>query len=47
VVTVVCSIAVGLLVGATAARSFGGALRRLRRGYPLRGRGRPGRSLLS
>jgi len=46
VVTVVCAIAVGLLVGAAAARSFGGVLGRMRRGYPLRGRGRPGRSLL-
>ncbi|MET0896540.1 MAG: threonine/serine exporter family protein [Mycobacterium sp.] len=46
VVTVVCAIAVGLLVGTAAARSFGGALQRLKRGYPRRGRGRPGRSLL-
>jgi hypothetical protein len=44
VVTVVFAIAVGLLVGAAIARSFGGALHRLRRGYPLRGR--PGRGLL-
>jgi uncharacterized membrane protein YjjP (DUF1212 family) len=35
-----------LLVGEAVARSFGGALRRLRRGYSLRGRGRQGRSLL-
>jgi hypothetical protein len=35
-----------LLVGAAVARCFGGAIRRLRRGYPLRGSGRPGRSLL-
>lgn len=46
VVTVVFAIAVGLLVGAAVARSFGGALHRLRRGHPPRGRGRPGRSLL-
>jgi uncharacterized membrane protein YjjB (DUF3815 family) len=46
VVTVVCAIAVGLLVGAAAARSLGGALNRLRRGYPLHRRGRLGRSLL-
>jgi uncharacterized membrane protein YjjP (DUF1212 family) len=46
VATVVCAIAAGLLVGEAVARSFGGALRRLRRGYPLRGRGRQDRSLL-
>lgn len=46
VVTVVCAIAVGLLVGTAAARSLGGVVHKLRRGYPLRGRGRPGRSLL-
>jgi uncharacterized membrane protein YjjP (DUF1212 family) len=46
VATVVCAIAAGLLVGEAVARSFGGALRRLRRGYSLRGRGRQGRSLL-
>jgi uncharacterized membrane protein YjjB (DUF3815 family) len=46
VVTVVCAIAVGLLVGAAAARSFGGVLDRLRRGYPLRRRRRAGRTLL-
>jgi uncharacterized membrane protein YjjP (DUF1212 family) len=46
VASVVCAIAVGLLVGAAVSRSFGGALRRVRRGRPLRGRGRPGRSLL-
>jgi uncharacterized membrane protein YjjP (DUF1212 family) len=46
VASVVYAIAVGLLVGAAVSRSFGGALRRVRRGRPLRGRGRPGRSLL-
>jgi uncharacterized membrane protein YjjP (DUF1212 family) len=46
VATVVCAIAAGLLVGEAVARSIGGALRRLRRGYPLRGRRGPGRSLL-
>ncbi|WP_237570901.1 threonine/serine ThrE exporter family protein [Mycolicibacterium lacusdiani] len=46
VATVVCAIAAELLVGEAVARSFGGALRSLRRGYPLRSRGRQGRSLL-
>jgi uncharacterized membrane protein YjjB (DUF3815 family) len=46
VASVVCAIAVGLLVGAAVARSFGGALHRLRSGYPLRRHGRLGRSLL-
>lgn len=45
VVTVVCAIAVGLLVGASVARSVGGAVGRLRRGYPPRARGRVGHSL--
>ncbi|MET0699176.1 MAG: threonine/serine exporter family protein [Mycobacterium sp.] len=46
VVTVVCAIAVGLLVGTAVARSVSGVLHKLRRGYPLRRRGRSGRSLL-
>ncbi|WP_234811705.1 threonine/serine ThrE exporter family protein [Mycolicibacterium canariasense] len=46
VVTVVCAIAVGLLVGAAVARSFGGAVGRLRRREPRGRRGRLGRSLL-
>ncbi|MEU0494010.1 hypothetical protein [Mycobacterium sp. NPDC006124] len=45
VVTVVSAIAVGLLVGAAAAQSLRGVLGRVRRGYPLRARGRSGRSL--
>ena len=46
VVTVVCAIAVGLLVGAAVARSCGGAVGRFRRGDSPRRRGRLGRSLL-
>ena len=45
VVTVVCAIAAGLLVGTAVARSFGGALERLRLGHPLRGRSGPSRGL--
>jgi uncharacterized membrane protein YjjB (DUF3815 family) len=46
VVTVVCAIAVGLLVGAAVARSCGGAVGRFRRGDSPRQRGRLGRGLL-
>jgi uncharacterized membrane protein YjjB (DUF3815 family) len=45
VASVVCAIAVGLMIGAAVARSVRGALRRLRGSRPLRTRRRPGQNL--